>query len=273
VRGRSVIIAEIEKLNLEIPDNAWFSFFNTPYPGHRAGAAVDVYFPDKALFPFEEGRVLEVRKIRTPQYVPAKEDYLLIIEVDGLCLKVLHVMPSVKTGEKLSLYDEIGSMIVSGFFSPWSDRHAHFELRDCRDRYRARGGFLMHPKILNLVPVAKGNEFEVVEKNARYLWLRPVKKGRKNLTPLEFSEIPIEGGLPHYRYGAVFGSAEEVEIFGLKIPAEKRLPNGVTLFEARFQVLANGQEVKGVGIYCNQEMIKLIGGSFEVGDLVKIEFK
>ncbi len=264
-------IAEIRGLNLKIPENAWFSFFNTPYAGHRLGTAVDVYFPDKALFPFEEGRVIEIRKIRTPRYVPVREDYLIIIEVDNLCLKVLHVMPSVKIGEKLSLHDEIGPMIVSGFFRPWSDKHAHFELRDCRDRYRARGGFLMYPKILKLVPAVRGNEFEVVEKNSCYLWLEAVKTGRKNLTPLEFNGIPVEGGLPHYHYGAVFSHAKEIEVFGLSLPAEKELPNGISLFKSHFRVLANEQEVKGIGIYCNQKRIKLIGGNFEEGDVVEIK--
>ncbi len=268
---KGMMIAHVEGLKFKIPEDAWFSFFNSPYPGHGLGTAVDVYFSDKALFPLEEGRVAEIRRIRTPRYVPVREDYLIIIEAAGFCLKVLHVMPSVRTGEKLGLYDEIGSLIVSGFFSPWSDRHAHFELRDCGDRYRARGGFLMNPKILKLVPVVRGNEFEVVEKNSRYLWLKPVRRGGRNLTPVEFRGIPVEGGLPHYRHGAVFGHSEEVEIFGLKVPVDKSLPNGTGLFEARFRVLANGQEVRGAGIYCNQERIKLIGGNFEEGDVVEVK--
>ncbi len=263
-------IAEIEGLNLEIPKDSWFSFFNTPYAGHRLGTAVDVYFPDRALFPFEEGRVMEIKRVRTPRYVPVREDYLLIIKVCDFCLKVLHVMPAVKIGEKLSLYDEIGSLIVSGFFRPWSDMHAHFELRNCTDRYRARGGLLIHPRILKLVPVAKGSEFEVVEKSTHYAWLEPLKRGGKSLTPLSFGDAPIEGGIPHYHYGALFGPADEIEIFGVRTAVSERLPNGVGLFRTEFRILVNRLEVRGVGAYCNQPRIKLIGSPFDVGDVVEV---
>ncbi|AHF80107.1 hypothetical protein [Thermococcus paralvinellae] len=265
-------IAKINELNFEIPKDAWFSFFNSPYPAHKFGTAIDVYFSGKALFPFEEGKVLEIRKVRTPQYVPIREDYLTIFQVEGFCLKVLHVKPSLKLEEKIYLGDEIGELVVSGFFRPWSDKHAHFELRDCKDRYRARGGFLIHPKILKLVPTTRGNEFEVVEKTEHYYWLKPLKRGEKNLTPSTFNRSPVEGGLPHYHYGAVFGKLREVELFGIKVPTVQGLLNDVSLFGVDFQIFANEQKVKGIGIYCNQEKIKLIGGEFEVGDVLKIKF-
>ncbi|WP_324735988.1 hypothetical protein VFC49_02115 [Thermococcus sp. SY098] len=265
-------IARVKGLDFKIPKEAWFSFFNTPYPGHKVGTAIDVYFPNKVLFPFEEGKALEIKKVRTPRYVPIREDYLTIFQVEGFCLKALHVKPSIKVGDKVYLGDEIGELVVSGFFRPWSDRHAHFELRDCKDRYRARGGFLMHPKILKLVPTIKGNRFEVVEKTEHYYWLKPLKKGRKNLTPLSFDDIPIEGGLPHYHYGAIFGKRRKVEILEAKFSVDQELPNGVGIFNADFQIFANQQKVKGIGIYCNQEKIKLIGGKFEIGDVVEIRF-
>ena len=265
-------IAKVKGLNFEIPKEAWFSFFNTPYPAHKFGTAIDVYFPEKALFPFEEGKLLEIRKVRTQRYVPVREDYLMIFQVEEFCLKVLHVKPSIKVGEKVYLGDEIGELVVSGFFRPWSDKHAHFELRDCKDRYRARGAFLMYPKIPKLVPTIKGNEFEVVEKAEHYYWLRPLRRGEKNLTPLSFDGTPIEGGLPHYHYGAIFGKLREVEIFEAKFSVSQELPNGVGIFNADFQIFANGQKVRGIGIYCNQERIKLIGGEFEIGDIVEIRF-
>lgn len=265
-------IAKINELNFEIPKDAWFSLFNSPYPAHKFGTAIDVYFSGKAFFPFEEGRVLEIRKVRTPQYVPTREDYLTIFQVEEFCLKVLHVKPSLKLGEKIYLGDEIGELVVSGFFRPWSDKHAHFELRNCRDRYRARGGFLMYPKILKLVPTIRVNEFELVEKTEHYYWLKPLKRREKNLTPLAFNGAPIEGGLPHYHYGAIFSKLKEVEIFGAKFSVSQELPNGVGIFNADFQIFANGQKVKGIGIYCNQEKIKLIGGEFVVGDVMEIRF-
>jgi len=257
-------IARINDLWLEIPD-VRYSFFNTPYAPHRLGTAVDVYFEGKTLFPFEEGKLVEVKKIRTPRHIPVGEDYLLIFEVGDVCLKVLHVEPELKVGEKISLGDEIGSLRLSGFFSPWSDRHAHFEIRRCEDRYRARGGLTIFPEVKALVPAVGTGEFEVVEKTPHYLWLRPLKTRGKGMTPFG----NIEGGLPHYRYGAIF-NGRKAELFRKPLEPGEVLSNRVGIFEANFEVFANGRKVKGVGVYCNERRIKLISGNFEVGEVVEI---
>lgn len=262
-------IATINSLPFKIPKNIKYSFFNSPYPAHRLGTAIDVYFEDKALFPFEEGIISEIKKIRTPKYVPIETDYLMIIKVEDLCLKVLHVNPSVKIGEKVYLGDEFGDLVVSGFFRPWSDKHVHFELRECIDRYRARGALSVKPEILKLVRTIEGNEFEVIEKREHYYWLKPLKTGEESLTPLTYQGIPIEGGLPHYHYGVAFGDFEKIELFGAEIKPKERI-NGFSVFGEEFAVFANGQKVRGIGIYCNEERVKLIGGKFEEGDIVEV---
>ncbi|AEC52782.1 hypothetical protein PNA2_1867 [Pyrococcus sp. NA2] len=262
-------IARVGDFYLEIP-SVRYSLFDTPYTPHMLGTAVDVYFQGEALFPLEEGRLIEIKKIRTPRYIPVNEDYLLIFKIQNFCLKVLHVEPKLKVGERVSLGDKIGNLRLSGFFSPWTDKHAHFEIRPCEDRYRARGGITLFPEIKDLVPKVKGVEFEVIEKTENYMWLKPVKteKKRRGMTPLG----NIEGGLPHYRYGGIF-NGKEGEIFGIKVKAYKILENGVGIFKPSFEVIANGRKVKGFGVYCNERRIKLIGGNFEVGERVKITLK
>lgn len=257
-------IATVNGLYLEIPD-VRYSFFDTPYIPHKLATAVDVYFDEKALFPFEEGKLVEVRKIKTPQYIPVSEDYLLIFEVEDFCLKVLHVEPKIKIGEKVFLGDEIGRLIYSGFFSPWSDKHAHFEVRSCNDRYRARGGITLFPEVRGLVPIVKGVEFEVIEKEEHYIWLKSLRKSGRGMTPFD----NIEGGLPHYHYGAIFNEGK-AELFGKIVEASEVLPNGVGVFKADFDVFANGIKVKGVGVFCNEEKLKLIGGDFEIGDTMEL---
>ncbi|USH00071.1 hypothetical protein K1720_00865 [Thermococcus argininiproducens] len=258
-------IARVNGLSFEIP-NVRYSFFDTPYIPHKLGTAVDVYFEEKALFPLEEGRLVEIKKIRTPRHIPVGEDYLLIFEVENFCLKVLHVNPNVKLGEKVFLGDEIGELRLSGFFSPWSDKHVHFEFRSCQDRYRARGGIMIFPKIRRLVPMVKGKEFKVIEKREHYVWLKPLRRGRKKMTP--FGDI--EGGMPHYHYGAIFGDLEG-DFLGKKVRANILLENDVGIFTTDFRVFANEREIKGIGVYCNEDRVKLIGGELDVGDLVKLE--
>ncbi len=264
-------IARFDNLILDVLDSAWYSFFNSPYIGHRTGTAVDVYFPDDALFPLERGKVVKIRKVRAPKHLPYETDYLIVVDVgSGYCLKSLHVRPSVNVGDSVVLGDSLGEMIVSGFFMPWSDRHAHFEIRGCEDSVRARGGMILTPIIQDTVPSVVGNEFMVAERGRHYAWLKPLKTGDSGMTPLKYGDAAVEGGLPHYRVGAVFSSVNELNIFGVDVSVESRIGN-VGIFSTNFRIFASGAQVQGIGVYCNQPMIKLIGGRFEVGEVVELD--
>ena len=267
-------IAKVKGLFFEIPDNkCWYSFYNSPYLGHKLGTAIDIYYPDKAVFPFEEGKVKDLKKIRTQRHAYGEFDFLTIVEVNDFCLKILHVKPSVKVEERLYLGDEIGELIFSWFFRPWSDLHAHFELRDCRDKYRVRGGFLIEPMVLEVIPSIKGSEFEIVECKEHHYWLQSIHRGEKNLTPLTYQGTSLEGGLPYYHYGVVFGDMDHVEIFGKEIQLKEKFLTNAEIFEIDFEVFADDQKVGGIGIYCNQKKLKLIGGDFREGDIVQISFR
>jgi len=116
-------IAEIMGMDIEVPENVWYSFFNSPYTVHREGAALDIYYPGMALFPFENGRVVEIRELQS-------HDHLIIFEVNDYCLKMLHVKPDIEVGERVYAGDEIGTLQQSPYFKPWSDRHAHIDGRE-----------------------------------------------------------------------------------------------------------------------------------------------
>lgn len=261
-------IAFIRDIHFNIPYEIYYSFFDSPYTPHRNGAAVDIYFEEEAFFPLEEGVVREIKKINTPNGIM---DFLVLIETEGLILKVLHVKPSVGEGDKLFHGDVFGEIINSGFLSPWSDRHAHFELRNPSDPYRARGGLTLKPIIQHLVPIAIGNQFIVVEKQERYVWMKPLKHRGKGLTPIVFNDKPIEGGIPHYSYGAIFGDIKEIELIDAKIHSSDRLSNNIKVFDTRnLNIYANGEEITGIGIYCNQPLLKLINENFEEDDIIEI---
>jgi len=261
-------IAHYRELYLDVPLKAWYSFFNSPYVGHRSGAAVDVYYPDLPLFPLESGKVVEIRGVKAPKHLPKEEDYVIAVQVsEKICLKILHVKPKIGVGEKLHLGDPLGEMLISGFFMSWSSKHAHFELRNCNDRIRARGGLPLTSIVQDRVPAAAGAEFIVKEKHAHFYWLSPQRTSGQGLTPI--GTPAIEGGLPHYGYGAVFGNTEKINIFGKDLQIVRRFDN-IGLFNISLDLQVEGQKVTGIGIYCNQEKIKLIGGNFEVGEKIKI---
>ena len=254
-----ITIGRVGYIELKVPRDSYWSFFNSPYPGHKEGTAVDVYYTDHALFPLEEGKVIEVRRL------PIKGDYLIVIKSGKLCLKVLHVAPSVSEGETIVLGDPIGIPIRSNFFCPWTDNHAHYEIRNCDDPYRARGGIQITPIVLRAVKATNTGEFEVVERTDNYCLARPLKPKEKQLTPVISKGFPIEGGIPHYGYFGAFGNVKELDIFGIRLTREALLKNGVSVFNVRDLVLP----IKGVGIYCNYKFVKLLG-RFEEGAVIRI---
>ncbi len=263
------VIAKSGELKIFAPENAWYSFFNSPYIGHKLGTALDIYFPEKALFPMESGIVEKIRNVRPPQRYVKGEDYLIAIRLNSsFCLKVLHVKPSVNIGDKLYLGDEIGDMIVSGFFMPWSSKHAHVELRKCDDYLRARGGIELMPVMHTSVPSTETYEFRIVEKDTHFCWALPLKASKFSLTPLSSGGNPIEGGLPHYGFGGVFSAVEEINILGQSVKVERKF--GYGLFNFKTQLYANGKKIKGIGVYCNQPRIKIIGDCKDLDEKVMI---
>ena len=136
--GRMAQIAESRGVAIHINEENFFSFANSPYYAHERISAVDVYPPRgelEALSPVE-GPVLFVKPLSSGK------DYALTIKVgEGLCVKILHVKPRVKTGEKVRVGDYLGKIVWSPFYNFWTDRHMHVEVRPIADPLRARGGF------------------------------------------------------------------------------------------------------------------------------------
>ena len=78
----------------------------------------------------------------------------------------------------------------------------------------------------------------------------------------------MEGGLPHYRYGAIF-DGRETKLFEKPLEAIEALPNGVWIFRANFEVFANGQKVKGWGSTAMKEESSLLGEILKLEKLLR----
>ncbi|MFB6301902.1 MAG: hypothetical protein ABEH78_03450 [Haloferacaceae archaeon] len=152
-----------------------FSLYNSPFPAHERGCAVDLY-PEGgrrsvAVPSPVAGVVRETRTVRGPSrpYAAAR-DHLLLLDVDpaasglrvattagdaegrgrghgeeggadrDLVARVLHVDPAVDPGDRVALGEPLGETVRSGFFAPWVADHLHLGLRPAdRDLRRASG--------------------------------------------------------------------------------------------------------------------------------------
>ncbi|WP_101294038.1 hypothetical protein [Halegenticoccus soli] len=127
-----------------------FSLYNSPYPAHDRGCAIDLYPETNEGISPVAGEVLDARTVRCPDRPYAVDhDHLILIDADERCAgsdgdgyvaRVLHVDPVVEPGDRVEVGDPLGEMVRSGFFGQWVDNHVHLGFRERgRNAYRAAG--------------------------------------------------------------------------------------------------------------------------------------
>ncbi len=273
-------------IELDLGVSSFYSLFNSPYPGHYAATALDIYFKDdEALFPFNEGRVLRIKWFNAPRKRPDafdKEPLILVELAPGIVAKILHVYPRVNIGEKLYYGDYIGDLIVSGYMYFWSERHMHVEVRSLHDPYRARGAFKL--KIVRFRDVFSTNTiYGVVELVEKYfILIKPLKTCTLGPTPLYIDiygdKYFIEGGYPHYKFIALLGSYID-NAWGKHI--EQNIDIGycyANILSADHKIMLRDKEnntvFNGVSVFFGREQVKLVSSNIirnvKEGDIIHI---
>jgi hypothetical protein len=228
-----------------------FSLFNSPYPAHDRGCAIDLYPPtDRAPSPVS-GVVVDVRSVRAPpRPYAAAQDHLILIDTGDHVARILHVDPAVEPGDRVGVGDRLGPTIRSGFFAPWVDDHVHLGFRDPdANPYRAAGSL---PVTVD-VPV-RALDWDgtgvVREAGETYVLLdRP-----RHPDPgawAGFAAGPagvLDGGCPHYEGGGVLPGVDgrtPVSVAG----------DGVGVAEGRevrwdaVDLRANGRPITGLSLF------------------------
>ena len=188
-----------------------FSRYNSPYPAHDAGCAIDLYpGTDRAVSPVS-GTVRSIRSVRCPDRpYAASEDHLLLVDCGPHVARMLHVDPDVEVGERVDVGDRLGTLVRSGFFGRWVDNHVHLGFRrPGQNLYRASGSIP-----IDLGVSVTGLEWDgrgtVVEAGQTYVRLdSPSGRGRRGFAALADDDgVGLDGGLVHYGGGGTFATAE-----------------------------------------------------------------
>ena len=129
-----------------------FSRFNSPYRAHDDGSAIDLYPAGDAAPSPVSGVVRATRTVGCPDRPYAADaDHLIVVDLDeawcrradappGTVARILHVVPSVEAGERVTVGDPLGALTRSGFFGRWVDNHVHLGFRSPEtDPIRASG--------------------------------------------------------------------------------------------------------------------------------------
>jgi len=201
-----------------------YSFFNSPYPMHRAQTGVDVYpdrwFGESAPSPVE-GEVLEVRRVRAPPgrgFVDAGYDVATLVKPSSnpsVVLKLLHVDTHHEAGDRLRVGEELGALLRSGYYGWNTSPHIHVEVRSPGDPLRARGGFeLRRVRPVRAEPIT-GIAGSVVVSRPEFTILRLC--GFSHGLVGEVDGVPglLDGGIPYYGWMGVHMNEPRVGVIRL----------------------------------------------------------
>jgi len=278
-------------LSSKLSSTTWFSLTDSPYPAHVLGYAVDIYAPYPYM-PAEEGTVSQILRIPTPKYRcdAITSDWVLIIDLgNDMVLKILHVKPQVRAGERVFLGDELGDYIISGFFLPWSERHMHVEVRPSKDPLKVRGAYKLVPteellSTLSNISCVTTNRFRITYVGRSYCLARPAEEGLI-CADVSGSRYVCDCGIPHYGYGAAVGklrasntsSAATVEILGHEVGVVELAEPYRIIFTPKSVLYVNNVPVRGLSTYLLRREVKIILSdrqqlNLSVGDEVTITF-
>ena len=260
---------------------AALSRFNSPYPAHDDGRAVDLYPTTGAPSPVA-GEVVETLKTRAPDRPGAEaHDYLIVVDTGDHLARLLHVEPAVEPGDRVAVGDSLGRTIRSGYFAPWVDDHVHlgFRPRDA-DPVRASGSLRVELDA-EVEPVAWDGRGTVVERGDTYVVLdapgHPAPGERFVGVAADGGGV-IDGGLPHYDGGGLLGGAADadgrVTVAGQPVG---HADGGLVTWDD-VEVLANGSRVTGLSFACHRDRLgaKLVswdGVPADVGEEVVVEVR
>ena len=263
-----------------------FSLYNSPYPAHDAGCAIDLYPADNEGLSPVAGEVLEARTVRAPpKPYAADEEHLLLIDVDidrtglqiggqadeGLVARVLHVRPGVTPGDTVDVGDPLGPMIRSGFFAPWVRNHVHIGFRRPEQNRLRAGGSLPVDVAVEVDPLRWDGTGTVTETGETYALLDApahpapgehfvgiagsVGTGRERGDAGDARSAVLDGGFTHYTGGGLPGASVAPEIGGSEHRHVRFLDHTVGETAGRniawrdIDVLANGDRITGLSLF------------------------
>lgn len=237
----------------------YFSLYNSPYPAHDSGAAIDLY-PETETAPSPvAGEVVDTRTVRAPpKPYAAVHDHLILIDTGRHTVRILHVDPTVDAGDTVDVGTPLGTLVRSGFFAPWVENHIHLGFRPPdANPYRATGSLRIttdHP----IIPVPWDGTGRVRETGDTYCLLDT--PGHPNPGGA-FAGIAagtpepgvIDGGCPHYEGGGLLRTEERTsETFVTRLIDRV---DGRTIQWADVEIRANGTPVTGLSFAIHRDRL------------------
>ncbi|MEF8807103.1 hypothetical protein [Natronomonas sp.] len=251
-----------------------FSRYNSPYPAHDAGCAVDLYPGSDDAFSPVDGEILETRTVRCPpKSYAVSEDHLILVDCGDVVARILHVHPSVSAGESVAVGDSLGTLVRSGFFGRWVDNHIHLGFRRHDQNLRRASGSLPLSLGVAVDGVPWDGTGEVVETGPAHVRLdTPAHHGDGFAAIASDDGRPLDGGLVHYTGGGALGGTDgDVSLLGTRVGTAE---DGDLSWDD-VAVYANGERATGLSLFASQvpfgaKVVFHEGHDFSVGDRIEV---
>ncbi len=283
------VIGEAKGIKIHSPEDAYFSYFNSPYTGHAHAAAIDIYphhqeWGESVASPIS-GKIVRLKKFKMgykKDFPTEAFDYVIAIQpevTETSIVRIMHCKPSLKEGEVVDLGDTIGTTIRSRYFNYWTGPHYHVEVMHLDSFTRSTQSYPLDlPFSFDSITAREAStevEFlveSVSEDNIigypRNLSVTSID-GFYGLSAFDNeSKIVgiIDGGFSHYKHGGIIGHKFPIEgsLVGLNnLPAGMiRNPlNGASFFERgpSLSCYLNDNKLRGISCFLYPKQFKKQG--------------
>jgi len=224
------VIGETKGVKLYSPNDAYFSFFNSPYFGHSHSAAIDIYPYHQMwggpVFSPIRGKIVRIQKTKmgNKKAFPSEDyDFGIAIrpeENKETIVRILHCKPTLQEEEIVDQGDIIGTGIRSRYFNYWTGVHYHIEVMHLDNFSRSTRSYPLDlPFQFEATPsreMVSESEFIVESVNENNIIGYPKDFSHTALDQFfglsaieDNSKIVgiLDGGLSHYKHGGVVGQS------------------------------------------------------------------
>ncbi len=252
------VVGSAMGIELHAPDDAYFSYFNSPYIGHDIGSAIDIYphhqeWNGDVLTPVT-GKIVRIKKMKMgqPKKFPTNDyDYGIGIRPDESqadIVRIMHCEPNSSEGESVIVGDCIGKVIRSRFFNFWTGPHYHVEIMPLESfsrsskSYPLELGYKFESKTIQsskgkidfLVKSVSNDHVIGYAENLGYSSIGNLLGLSATNEEKQRTGI-LDGGLSHYKIGGVIGTdtmklGSHVHLRDSSVGAVRHTKSGASLF-------------------------------------------
>ncbi len=254
-----------------------FSLYNSPYPAHDRGCAVDLYPGSEIAASPVAGEVIETLTVDCPPKPYAvDEDHLILIDRGPDVARVLHVDPAVEPGERVAVGDPLGRLVRSGFFGRWVDNHVHLEFRRHGRNLRRASGSLPLSVGVDVTPIEWDGTGEVVGVGPTHVRLDAPDAATSGFVAMASDGgTPLDGGLVHYSGGGSLTPTDgALSLLGTPVGTA----DGRDVVWNDVALRANGVRATGLSLFASRipfgpKIVFHDGHGFAVGDRLEVSIE